>query len=129
MKPTPKPADLTVRLSTKGQLVVPKEIRIRHGWSSGAELTLEDLGDRVILREARDFPETRLEDLIGCTGYRGPARTLQEMEAGIGSVLAGRERSRQSTNARMTHTPPRLAAAVLNVTPRPGASSGRIASS
>lgn len=31
----------------------------------------------------QDVVETRLEDLIGCTGYRGPARTLEEMEAGI----------------------------------------------
>jgi AbrB family looped-hinge helix DNA binding protein len=80
---SPKPAELTVRLSTKGQLVVPKEIRERHGWSTGIELVLEDLGDKVILREAKGFPETRLEDLIGCTGYRGPAKTLEEMEAGI----------------------------------------------
>jgi len=84
MKPkNQKPAPLTIRLSTKGQLVVPKEIRKRHGWSAGSELVFEDLGDKVILREARDIPETRLEDLIGCTGYQGPARTLEEMEAGI----------------------------------------------
>lgn len=79
----PKPAPLTIRLSTKGQLVVPKEIRERHGWSAGRELVFEDLGDKVVLREAHDVPETLLEDLIGCTGYRGPARTLEEMEAGI----------------------------------------------
>lgn len=84
MKPKPsKSGELTVRLSTKGQLVVPKEIRERHGWSSGVELVFEDFGDKVVLREVRDVPETRLEDLIGCTGYRGPAKTLQEMEAGI----------------------------------------------
>jgi AbrB family looped-hinge helix DNA binding protein len=77
------PAELTVRLSTKGQLVIPKEIRERHGWSSGVELVFEDFGDRVVLREAQDIPETQLEDLIGCTDYRGPARTLGEMEAGI----------------------------------------------
>jgi AbrB family looped-hinge helix DNA binding protein len=84
MKPkNQKPAPLTIRLSTKGQLVVPKEIRERHGWSAGSELVFEDLGDKVVLREAREVQETRLEDLIGCTGYRGPAKTLEEMEAGI----------------------------------------------
>lgn len=79
----PKPAAITVRISTKGQLVVPKEVRLRHGWSAGAELALEDLGNAVVLREADSAPETRLEDLIGCTGYRGPAKTLREMEEGI----------------------------------------------
>ena len=89
----PKPLEHTVRLSTKGQFVLPKEIRLRHGWSAGAEISLEDLGDRVILREVRDLPETRLQDLIGCTGYRGPAKTLQEMEAGI-AAGARRQRGR-----------------------------------
>jgi AbrB family looped-hinge helix DNA binding protein len=81
----------TVRLSTKGQLVVPQEIRQRHGWAAGAELLFEDFGDRVILRQVDDLPETRLEDLIGCTGYKGPAKTLEEMEEGIAQ---GARRSR-----------------------------------
>jgi AbrB family looped-hinge helix DNA binding protein len=74
---------LTVRLSTKGQLVVPKEIRDRHGWSAGAELVFEDQADGVILRQVEDLPPTRIEDLIGCTGYRGPAKSLKEMDQGI----------------------------------------------
>ncbi len=81
-----------VRLSTKGQLVVPKEIRDRHGWTAGVELVFEDLGgDRVVLRQWGDLPETRLEDLVGCTGYKGPAKSLEEMEAGIAE---GARRSR-----------------------------------
>src|SRR5262245_50621345 len=28
-------------------------------------------------------PPTRLEDFVGCTGYRGPAKSLEEMEVGI----------------------------------------------
>lgn len=94
MKPKPTqsgPTELTVRLSTKGQLVVPKQIRERHGWSAGVDLVFEDFGDRVVLREVQNIPETRLEDLIGCTGYRGPAKTLEEMEAGIAQ---GARRSR-----------------------------------
>lgn len=73
----------SVRLSTKGRLVVPKEIRQRHGWTDGTELTLEDLGDGVLLRPTRRFPETTLDDLVGCTEYKGPAKSLKEMEAGI----------------------------------------------
>jgi AbrB family looped-hinge helix DNA binding protein len=71
------------RLSTKGQLILPKEIRDRHGWGPGIQLEVEDHGDHVVLRQADDLPATTLEDLIGCTGYRGPARTLEEMEAAI----------------------------------------------
>ncbi len=80
------------RLSTRGQLVVPKEIRERHGWTAGVELVFEDLGGgRVILRQGGDLPRTRFEDLIGCTGYQGPAKSLEEMEAGI---ARGARRSR-----------------------------------
>jgi AbrB family looped-hinge helix DNA binding protein len=75
----------SVRLSTKGQLVVPKEIRQRHGWTEGTELVLEDQGDGVLVRPVRQLPQTALEDLVGCTGYKGPAKTLAEMEAGIAS--------------------------------------------
>ena len=86
-----KVSDITVRLSTKGQLVVPKEIRERHGWSSGAELVFEDHEDRVVLRRAEDLPVTRVEDLAGCTGYKGPVRSLKDMERGIAE---GARRSR-----------------------------------
>lgn len=81
---------ISVRLSTKGQLVVPKEIRQRHGWTEGTELVLEDQGDGVLVRPARRLPETTLEDLVGCTGYKGPAKTLAEMQAGI--ALGARKR-------------------------------------
>jgi AbrB family looped-hinge helix DNA binding protein len=71
------------RLSTKGQLILPKEIRERHGWTPGTELIVEDHGDSVVLRPAEDLPVTTLEDLVGCAGYKGPARTLEDIEAAI----------------------------------------------
>lgn len=73
----------SVRLSAKGRLVVPKEILQRHGWTEGTELVLEERGDGVLVRPARKLPETMLEDLVGCTGYQGPAKIPAEMEAGI----------------------------------------------
>jgi len=74
---------ITSRLSTKGQLIIPKEIRDRHGWRPGKELILEDRGDEVVLRSSLVLPETSLEDLVGCTGYKGPRRSLEEMEEAI----------------------------------------------
>ena len=71
------------RLSTKGQLVIPKEIRARLGWSPGAELEVEAEGDHLIVRAAGQIPEATLEDLVGCAGYRGPARSLAEMQEAI----------------------------------------------
>jgi hypothetical protein len=37
------------------------------------------------------LPPARIEDLIGCTGYRGPAKSLKEMDQGIAK---GARRSR-----------------------------------
>lgn len=72
-----------IRLSAKGQIIIPKEIRERHGWVPGVELTVEDRGDSVVLRRAERLPETTLEDLVGCAGYRGLVLSLEEMEAAI----------------------------------------------
>lgn len=74
---------MTTRLSTKGQLIIPKDLRDRHGWRPGIELIVEDHADHVVIRPAADVPETRLDDLIGCTGYAGPRRSLEDMDAAI----------------------------------------------
>ena len=60
----------TLRLSNKGQILIPKEIRARHHWGPGTELVIEDRGDVLVLRAAKPFPPTRLEDGLGRAGYR-----------------------------------------------------------
>ena len=74
---------MTSRLSTKGRLTIPKDIRERHGWRSGTELEIEDRDECVVVRLAESAPETTLDELFGCTGYRGPRRSLEDMEAAI----------------------------------------------
>lgn len=73
---------MVVRLSTKGQVMIPKSIRDRYGWQPGTELEVLDQGGDILIRktEATEFPETSLRDLAGCAGYEGPRRTLGEME-------------------------------------------------
>jgi len=81
------------RLSTKGQLIIPKALRDRHGWTPGVELALEERGDAIVIRLAKPLPATTFDDLIGCVDYRGPARSLEDMEAGI--ARGAREQRRQ----------------------------------
>lgn len=73
----------TTRLSSKGQVILPKFVRDAHHWVPGTEFVVEDTSDGVLLRPAKSFKPTRLEDVIGCTGYKGPAKTLEEMEDAI----------------------------------------------
>lgn len=74
---------MMTRLSTKGQLIIPKEIRERHGWVAGMELAIEEREGGVVLRPVRELPETTLDELLGCTGYQGPRHSLEGMEAAI----------------------------------------------
>ncbi len=81
---------LTTRISSKGQLIIPKAVRRAHGWEAGVELIVEDRGDRVVLRPVRPLPRTEVDEVRGCTGYRGPRRSLEEMEAAIAKGALGR---------------------------------------
>jgi AbrB family looped-hinge helix DNA binding protein len=73
----------TTRLSNKGQIVIPKKVRAAHGWEPGLEFVVEDEDDGIKLKPLTPFPETKVEDLLGCLGYKGPKKLLKEMEAAI----------------------------------------------
>ena len=82
----------TLRMSTKGQIVIPRSIRGRHRWEQGTEFTIEEDGDTLVLRPLKPFQPTSLEAGLGCTGYRGPAKSLEQMEEGIARELKQRWR-------------------------------------
>jgi AbrB family looped-hinge helix DNA binding protein len=81
---------LTTKVSTKGQVILPKAIRQRRDWGPGTPLVVEDTPAGVLLRRARIFPQTRPEDVRGMLAYNGKAKTLEEMEAGIVSEVKRR---------------------------------------
>ena len=70
----------TTRMSTKGQVIIPKEIRLRHGWDAGLELELVERGDTLVLRRVRALPRTTVKDLLGCLPYEGAPKSVEEME-------------------------------------------------
>lgn len=76
------------RLSTKGQLIIPKHVRERHGWKEGTELAIEDAGDAVVLRPLGTVEPTRLRDVLGCLRFRGRPKSLAEMEEAIAAAAA-----------------------------------------
>jgi len=73
----------TTKLSSKGQIILPKHIRTAHQWQPGVEFQVEDTPDGVLLRPLKPFKATRLKDVIGCTGYGGPKKAIAEMDAAI----------------------------------------------
>ena len=74
---------LTTTLSTKGQVILPKAIRQRRHWEPGTRFVVEDTPDGVLLKAAPVFAPTRPEDVAGMLAYRGPPKTLEEMDAAI----------------------------------------------
>jgi AbrB family looped-hinge helix DNA binding protein len=73
--------------------VLPKAIRDADNWSEGTEFLVERVAEGVLLRPLRPVSPTRLEDVVGSAGYRGPARSLADMQRAIEQgVKAGRGR-------------------------------------
>jgi AbrB family looped-hinge helix DNA binding protein len=71
---------MRTRLSSKGQLIIPKEVRDRHGWVAGTELEVVDKGSVVELRPGRCFAPTRIEDVAGMLKYDGPPVSIEDMD-------------------------------------------------
>ncbi len=71
------------RLSSKGQVIIPKSSRDTHHWEVGQELVVIDTEEGVLLKPARPFPVATLDELAGCLSYTGPAKSLEEMEQAI----------------------------------------------
>ena len=54
----------TTKLSSKGQVILPKHIRTAHKWWPGVEFSVEDTAEGVLLRPLKLFKPTQLEDVI-----------------------------------------------------------------
>ena len=73
----------TTRLSTKGQVILPKTIRSARAWLPGTEFHVEETPEGVLLRPLERFRESRLEDVAGCLKWKGKPRTALQMRRAI----------------------------------------------
>ena len=74
---------MLTRMSSRGQVVIPRAIRATRGWGAGLEIEVEDTPQGVLLRPVPAFRETRLEDVIGSVGYAGPRRSVADMRKAV----------------------------------------------
>lgn len=85
----------TTRLSTKGQIVLPKDIRTTHAWGPGTEFTVEETDDGILLRPSQRFPETSLEQVAGSLRSKRTSKTSAQMRTAIGrEVIRRHDRGR-----------------------------------
>ncbi len=70
----------TTRISSKGQVVIPKAMRTALRWSPGQELEITETKDGVLLKRRSPFPETTIDEVAGCLWRPGmKAKSVEEI--------------------------------------------------
>jgi AbrB family looped-hinge helix DNA binding protein len=73
----------TTRLSTNGQIILPKTIRVSRAWGPGTEFTVEETRDGVLLRPTGSSAEAALDQVAGCLRSRRKLKTPAQMRTSI----------------------------------------------
>jgi AbrB family looped-hinge helix DNA binding protein len=63
---------VTIKLSSKGQVIIPKAIRDELHWEAGTELMLVSTPSGITLKEKPKKTGKTLADLIGMLQHEGP---------------------------------------------------------
>jgi len=83
-RPMASTEKLTTTVSTKGQIILPKAIRLKWEWDAGTRLTVEETPDGALLKPAPAFVETRPQDVFGLLPYSGgKPKSIKGMDAGV----------------------------------------------
>ncbi len=77
----------TTRLSSKGQVIIPKPLRTAHHWEAGQELVVIDQGDAILLKPQKSFKESKIHDVASCLKYKGTPKTIDDMNLAIGKGI------------------------------------------
>ncbi len=85
----------TTKLSSKGQIIIPKWLRDAHQWEAGLEFMVIETGNGVLLRPSRPFDRTSLDEVAGSLPTDSPARTIEEMDEGIRRAVSERDHDRR----------------------------------
>ena len=73
----------TTRLSSKGQVIIPKAVRNLHNWETGLELVVVDTEGGIMLKPKTPFPETKLANVAGILKSKVQAKTDTEIQAAL----------------------------------------------
>ena len=82
----------TTRLSSKGQIVLPRSIRAAKAWRPGQALAVVSTAEGVLLKPLKAFEASRLEDVAGCLRYRGRPKTVEEMDSAVAAEAKRRRK-------------------------------------
>ena len=85
----------TTSLSSKGQVVLPKQIRDALHYAPGARFSVEATPEGVLLRPLNQLPPSKLSDVAGSLPYKGKAKSIEEMDTAISDELKARHDRRR----------------------------------
>jgi AbrB family looped-hinge helix DNA binding protein len=73
------------KISSKGQLVLPKAVREAYGLTAGSEVNIESAGDAIVLKplHKKDRRTYTIDEVAGFLKYDGPPVTVEDMERGV----------------------------------------------
>lgn len=80
----------TTRLSTKGQIILPKSIRDARDWPPGTEFAIEETSEGILLRPSPRFPATTIDQVAGCLRSGTGVESAQQMRAAIAKEVQRR---------------------------------------
>ena len=87
----------STKLSSKGQIIIPKHIRSSYHWEAGQELIVIDTGDGILLKSKAPFLKSTLNAVAGCLNYKGAAKTIDDMNAAVANGLKAQSSSEDQT--------------------------------
>ena len=82
----------TTRLSSKGQIVLPRSIRAAKAWRPGQALAVVSTEEGVLLKPLKAFSRSSLDEVVGCLRYKGKAKTVEEMDAAVAAEARRRRK-------------------------------------
>jgi len=83
--------NVRAKISSKGQLVLPKAVRDEFGLVAGSEVDIESRGDRIVLRPRSGKRKTRriytVDEVAGMLKYDGPPVSVREMDRAVDEMF------------------------------------------
>jgi AbrB family looped-hinge helix DNA binding protein len=79
--------NVRAKMSSKGQLVLPKAVRDEFGLVAGSEVDIETTSDKIVLRPRSGKQKARrvytIEEVAGMLKYDGPPVSVRDMDRAV----------------------------------------------
>lgn len=84
--------NVRAKISSKGQLVLPKAVRDAHGLGPGSEVEIESTGNSIVLKPItrRNRKRYTVDEVAGFLKYEGPPVSIRDMDRAIADEVRRR---------------------------------------